>query len=113
MRVSVMIYSGRPDPAWIVPNALARTLSDRLRQAELIGPAKPSGARLGYRGVRIEQRGPLNPSAWEASGGSIVRAGLRYRDRQREIERRALASGLGQGDAQLDELLRGLIAGLH
>jgi hypothetical protein len=113
VRVSVMIHSGRPDPSWIVPDALARALSDRLRQAELIGPAKPSGARLGYRGVRIEQRGPLGPSVWEASGGNLFRAGRCYRDRQREIERRALASGLGQGDAQLDELLRGLIAGLH
>lgn len=113
MRVSVMIHSGRPDPAWIVPDALARTLSDRLREVELIGRAKPVGAQLGYRGVRIEQTGLLGPVVWEASGGSVVRAGLRYRDRRREIERRALASGLGQGGAQLDELLRGLIASLH
>lgn len=112
MRVSVMIYSGRPDPSWTVPDALARELSERLRRAPLLGAAKPAGARLGYRGVQIEQPGLMGGSVWEVSGGGVVRAGRRYHDHKREIERRALASGMGQG-AQQDDLLRALIAELH
>lgn len=91
---SVSVYSGRQDPEWVVPSAIAAELAalwDRL------GPIDESSERvptaLGYRGCRL--RSP-DGREWNAWMGVVVRHAAGRRDvrgdEQREFERALLAT---------------------
>lgn len=107
LRLTARLFSGRPDPSWVVAGGEARDLLQRLRSL----PRKPAAAAspapgLGYRGVDIAAPGE---PAWMAYGGTVNRAGQVFADPGRLIERRALATAHGVLD---DELLETILRGI-
>ena len=47
------IFSGRPDPIWIVEEKISRRLDSIWKQLEPCVSSTPTGSRLGYRGVSM------------------------------------------------------------
>ena len=55
LRVTVDIFSGRPNPQWIVPFDNASNLLQNIANApEVIEYADPATLGLGYRGLKID-----------------------------------------------------------
>lgn len=86
---SAWIYSGRPDPSWLLSESCAQeleTIWKNLKRSTVAPPAPPG---LGYRGCRVNcgKRG-----TWVAFEG-IVGRGKEYRaDPARRFERAVLES---------------------
>jgi hypothetical protein len=59
--ITLHVFSGRPDPMFLLSDAQAEELKERLDRTEsLLTLSRPAGVdgRLGYRGFSIEQLGP-------------------------------------------------------
>jgi hypothetical protein len=74
--VTLLIYSGRRDPTWILAAGDAATLAERLVGFE----SRPELGSLGYRGFRVQSTDPGMPA------GTIVRGAP-------ELERFLLGTG--------------------
>lgn len=73
MELELDIYSGRPNPSWVVDGARAAMLSDRMRSSYQRGrPAAPSSEPLGYRGVAVVAPDGIR---WLARSRLLSRAG--------------------------------------
>ena len=55
--ITLDIFSGRPNPSWLLSQEAEQQLMDRLLEIDEITLRKPSGVlgRLGYRGFRINR----------------------------------------------------------
>lgn len=62
MRVTLQVFSGKPNPTWILDNKQTDDLVALLRAAQTPSNVKPPGAlgRLGYRGFTIDGTVPLD-----------------------------------------------------
>jgi hypothetical protein len=65
-----LLYSGRPDPSWIVEPISAAELAERYEQLAPLDRKRPEQTRLGYRGVWL--RAP-NGRRWMAFEGAVWR----------------------------------------
>ena len=88
-----MLYSGRRDPTWELPQKVAKVLM-KLWEAMPPSPdTQPSTSRLGYRGVFV--RGP-GGREWAVFGGvaclKTARGGELRTDTARKFEKTLLAS---------------------
>ena len=86
VRVSVDVFSGRPNPVVVLRDAEARELLDRLRPAGRRGgpqstlPPPPHESTLGYRGLVVEQEDETVrglPRSFRVLHGELVDAGVR------------------------------------
>ena len=69
--VTALISSGRPDPAWTLPETAARAAIAIWDAAVPLAPASPAPPRLGYRGCTLaDTRG----RRWTAHLGIITLA---------------------------------------
>jgi hypothetical protein len=90
------LFSGRPDPVWPLPDAVARDLEQTWEALAVFAPdrpAPPAPPPLGYRGCFADDgRG----RHWDAYGGAVTLRGPGGRevreDPAREFERRVLTS---------------------
>jgi hypothetical protein len=126
LRVTIDVFSGRPNPSIELDNLEAAQLMERLALARLLEPGEPDlppEPTLGYRGVIIEQTGERPPDpigqrdpdtdqradlvAEHGGDGSLrVRrgaVGLRPRDRKQCVGRPSVAitstiRGMGRRD---------------
>jgi hypothetical protein len=62
LTVTMKIFSGRPNPVWILPDSAANEFHDRvarIRNTARISNLKPAGALggLGYRGFKVQAIG--------------------------------------------------------
>jgi len=87
------VFSGRPNPTWELPDAVARQLEaacDRLNSAHNEIPERPA---LGYRGCELKA---ADGRTWKAFGGIIlIASGHQTKTRLdlgRTWERRLLAT---------------------
>jgi hypothetical protein len=66
--VTLLIFSGRPDPKWQLTDEDARALSGRLQSAN----SAPEASNLGYRGFLLESSDPGLPSRMIVRGAAEV-----------------------------------------
>src|SRR5258708_18982766 len=74
LTVTMKIFSGRPNPVWVLPEAAANEYHDRLSRIRNTAPTsnlKPLGALggLGYRGFKVQAIG--DPTATYIHAGII------------------------------------------
>ncbi len=85
------LFSGRPNPTWDVPAALAHELVEIWSELPPTSTVPSKAAALGYRGCAL--RSP-DGRVWRAEGGVVSMAGARgsqaRRDNGRVWERRLL-----------------------
>jgi len=65
LKITISLYSGRPNPTFILPNAQARTLLNRLSIGSfkrITEDSEPFPSMLGYRGFTLEWIGKRIPS---------------------------------------------------
>jgi hypothetical protein len=67
LTVTMKIFSGRPNPTWVLPEAAANEFNDRLARigrTASISNLKPAGtlSTLGYRGFKIQSVGQSEPT---------------------------------------------------
>ncbi|HEY4811383.1 MAG TPA: hypothetical protein VIH71_10040 [Solirubrobacteraceae bacterium] len=115
LRVTVDIFSGRPNPSVLLDDKAAGAVLERLRPAEPLGADEPSGPPLvlGYRGLLFEQLGeqePSLPGAFRLVRGRLYGEGLRHWATDRELERALLADGGAVAIALADASLLATIA---
>jgi hypothetical protein len=106
--VEVDLFSGRPNPAWVLSEAQVRRL---LEIWNGLKPADPAGSeqfpRLGYRGLTLAGPGD---ERWIASGGVVTHASsspVPEHERRSDPERRFEGALLNSAPAGgLEESLR-------
>jgi len=87
-----LVYSGRPDPVWILDQATgARLLAGLRALPALERPPRPSRRRLGYHGCFVSSP---DGDRFTAFAGSVAEepAGVVRRDDGRAVERAILAT---------------------
>lgn len=92
------VFSGRSNPVWDLSGKLAEELVKRLRRLPPAGRGKtPSPPDLGYRGLRLTQKGPAQEEAWlapyEVFGGFARHGDSVFLDDSRSLERWLLSAG--------------------
>lgn len=66
--VTLLIFSGRPDPKWQLADEDAKALAERLRSVT----SAPEASNLGYRGFLLESNDPGLPSRMIVRGAPEV-----------------------------------------
>ena len=97
--VTLVVYSGRENPSWVLPAAAAAALARRLQTlAPAAADARPPSG-LGYRGVTVRLPGPAGDTVATIGGGVVVIAAdgteRHLLDEGRAIERDLVGGGLG------------------
>jgi hypothetical protein len=71
--VRLQIFSGRPDPTWVLEGSVAQDVAERLRSAlKSESVHTPPQGGLGYRGFRITGLDPTLPQEVEVFSGVII-----------------------------------------
>lgn len=101
-RVTMNIYSGRPDPAWRLSDGELATLLARLDAApEARDKPAPTTAALGYRGLSVTFSGGAQV---EIGAGRIeIGGGATLRDESRALERWLVETGRERIDGKAIE----------
>lgn len=92
LRITIDVFSGRPNPVVEVPDDEAAALLERLapvRRVERGEADVPPAPTLGYRGVIIEQTGDRTddfPEEFRLAGDAVLGRGLRHRVRDDAVE---------------------------
>jgi len=92
LRITINIFSGRPDPVLELSGREAKDALDRLRPARLLSKSEaliPLESRLGYRGLLVEQLGPPArgwPKFFRVFDGRLQGQRLSHRAADEEFE---------------------------
>lgn len=93
LRVTIDVFSGRPNPVVDLGAGDAQDLIERLQPARRLEPGEPdlpAQPTLGYRGVVIEQTGRERagglPTSFRLVGGDLFGRGLAHRARDEAVE---------------------------
>lgn len=83
------LHSGRPDPAWTVPEQQAVELINKWQGLPTAASSSSPGSQLGYRGVSLAGPGE---ETWTAERGVVTKthSGGHRKDAGREWERALL-----------------------
>jgi hypothetical protein len=94
--VELDIFSGMPNPTWVLTPAEEESLARRLAVLPPTSPSEPSG-RLGYRGLIVKPaNGTETPLIRVQSGSVHITEGettIHARDEGRELERWLIETG--------------------
>ncbi|HEY1448054.1 MAG TPA: hypothetical protein VGF33_05925 [Caulobacteraceae bacterium] len=102
MLVTVLIYSGIPNPSWAVPEVRAAEISRAIAAMPPLAAACPPQGGLGYSGVSVSVPNPDGTSQTWLFAKGVAAAGDRcFSDAGRKIERTLLKSGDGAIDRKL------------
>ena len=108
LRITVDIFSGRPNPVLEVADDEASGLLERMAPARLLAEDEPTPdiARLGYRGLVVEQLGDADatttlPRTFRLAGGTVKGRGLAHRPQDEGVEEYLLGQA-GPLRGQLD-----------
>jgi hypothetical protein len=110
--VMLDVFSGRPNPTWNLTGRFGEELAKRLRHLPSAGKQKaPSPPDLGYRGLRVTQKGQSREDIWqgpyEVYGGFVRHGDLIFVDEGRSLERWLLTEGGPNVERELrNEILR-------
>ena len=112
LQITFDIFSGRPNPVFILDGAEATELLKRLQPVATTAaptPAQPLGSVLSYRGLLIEQIGVSNaafPPRFRAVDGMVVAPGTAHRTVEPAIEEFVLnAPSVARNAALVPELV--------
>jgi hypothetical protein len=92
LRITVDVFSGRPNPVLELDGLEAEEALARLRPVRKLGPGDPrplSESRLGYRGLLIEQTGPPSqglPKYFRVANGELLGHHLSHRPADEHFE---------------------------
>ncbi len=98
MILTVLVYSGRPNPTWALAAAEAEAISVSISQLKPLGGACAAPANLGYSGVEaaFEEHGRRRELTFIEG---VAYEGRRcWADENRGIERRLIDTGRGRFD---------------
>ena len=103
IRITLDVFSGRPNPSVVLAGRAERALVERLGRPRLVRGARPAAptSRLGYRGVRIETLADGAPRAGRAAAS---RSGTPLRIAYGVVSRADGAAG-SLADAELERFL--------
>lgn len=93
VEVVLDVFSGRPNPRWLLTEDQARELSGLVASLEEAGTDDGPPQGLGYRGFTVHGLEAPESEPLRVFHGRAVRPGLVRRDRGRTLERWLLASG--------------------
>jgi hypothetical protein len=78
-RITLNVFSGRPNPTWLLNDSEEQQLADRLKSSQELTERRPSGAYggLGYRGFSITRdaahpQGPLSMMVHQGIVGPAI-----------------------------------------
>lgn len=90
IRVELDVFSGRPNPSWMLSSEEARAIRRLLVEAEarpLPASAPPRAEPgLGYRGFRLAEGSGAEAPTWRVGGGEVETGGRRLADPQGGLE---------------------------
>jgi hypothetical protein len=92
LRITIDVFSGRPNPTVELTDAASAELLERLTPRRRLEPGEPDlppEPVLGYRGVLVEQTGephPDLPDSFRVVGGDLFGRGLAHRARDEQVE---------------------------
>lgn len=115
LKITIDVFSGRPNPSVELDDQEAAGLLERLAPARLLEPGEsdqPPEPTLGYRGVIVEQTGeprPELPASFRVIGGDLFGRGLAHRARDERIGDLLLSPDGPLGRADLDREFFGLL----
>jgi hypothetical protein len=121
LRVTADVFSGRPDPSWIIADeAEARaTLRELTKERSLLTEAAPATAGLGFRGLRVEALTDELANDFGLDAPAFLPGGAGAPGRVRELTERLIgligkaeaAAPEGEAEAlQLDTALQDFLA---
>lgn len=101
LTVTMKIFSGRPNPVWVLPDSAANEFHDRvsrIRSTARISNLKPLGALggLGYRGFKVQAIGDPNSTYIHAGIVDSGRHNPTYLTEDRELEKWLFATNQKQ-----------------
>ena len=89
-RVSVDIFSGRPNPSWAIAESVGRRLASEWQALPVWTGKRPAAPPLGYRGIRVAAP---DGRVWLAFEGIVSLDGDEVRkDASRSFERSVIKS---------------------
>ena len=92
-RAGALVYSGRPDPVWIVPEDIVESLLQLWEELDDWSGTLPAPPALGYKGCYVQDAGLRK---WTAFNGFVSlthdRETLIKKDMARAFEKRILIS---------------------
>ena len=101
VKVTLDIFSGRPNPTWTLPSTVARGVRSKLTDLP-ITKAHDFPETLGYRGFWVEMKtGSGRASVLRVYGGFIKDRESYFLDKDRSIERELLESSKTLVDSDL------------
>lgn len=91
---SILIYSGRENPRWVIEGEAEQTLLARLQGLPIL-PCGPSAAPgLGYSGIElVREGGRSGTQSWRVYEGRVSHGGRCFEDRDRQFERSVIELG--------------------
>jgi hypothetical protein len=109
-RVTLHVFSGRPDPGWSLSQVEAVEFSRRIEQlAEAPVDAIPPEPGLGYRGVEVSIWDESCRTALTVRQGYVVVGAAAFKDARQDLERWLLTTASGNVEPTL---LRSILAQL-
>ena len=111
IRITVDVFSGRPNPSAELDERESAEVLDRLMPLRRLGdeePDPPSEPTLGYRGLVIEQIGDRRealPDVFRVAGSDMFGRGLAHRARDARVETYLISPDGPLGGAGLDRAL--------
>ena len=71
LQATALIFSGRPNPTWTIPEEMAATLAAAISALEQITPRPTEPPGLGYSGLVLVPTQGDSPGQWHFADGVI------------------------------------------
>lgn len=97
IRVTALLFSGRPNPFWWLDGPAAARLRQRLAALPTARVVTPPPPALGYAGLRLAFEGEAEADEWHIAKGVVTGPEGEHLDADRAVERFLLAEAARQG----------------
>ena len=105
LNITVQLFSGRPNPSWIIVDEEAFKFVEALRHLQPIFDTNNRQIRLGYQGLEVTIIEGKKIEEYFIFNGRIFHEGKQFIDQKRVIELTLLQTGASRLDPQLLELI--------
>ena len=103
--VELDVFSGRPNPSWVLGPAEAAALQQLVHAQDAVAPPPAPPPGLGYRGFVVTLGSGSAREVLRIRGGSIERQGQSYRDPGRTVEKYLIQTMPDELRSQFESIL--------